>query len=106
MALNDYVVNHTANDPPLAAPTTSETIDAPDDSTYLMVVNGVTSTTVTVVQPGNDAIGEPKPDKVVVFASDTRLIKVDRRYKDVGTGKATVTITPITTVTACILRMQ
>lgn len=109
MALAKYVLSHTNNNPDsvAAAPTVSETIVAPDDNTFLVVIIGVTATTVTIVAPGNNGIGEPQPDKVLTGLTSTRrVIKVDRNYKDSGTGGAGVTFSQVTNVTAYELRTR
>lgn len=105
MALAETFFTHTVNTLAAAAPTTSETITSPDDNTFLYVVVGGTATTITIVTPGNDAIGEPNPDKVFTSISNvTKLIKVDRNYRDPATGNCPITFSQVTGVTALVIR--
>lgn len=106
MALNDSAANYAGTTPTLAAPTTSETIIAPDDRTGLLVVIGATATTITIVRPGNDAVGVAVPDQTIgPLTNTTRLIKVDANYVDRSTGNAAVTFSQVTGVTASVVRI-
>jgi hypothetical protein len=83
-----------------SAPTTSESFLTPDDNSWLFVDVGVTATTITIVRPGNDAVGVAVTDKVIgPLTSVKRFIKIDRRYKDPTTGNATVQFSQVTNVT-------
>lgn len=105
MALADHTIGYAATDPALAQPGTSETIVTPGDDTLLMVVIGSTATVVTIVRPGNDAVGVAVPDQVSgSLTSVTRFFKVDRNYRDPTTGNATVTFSQVTGVTAAVVR--
>jgi len=107
MALNDVQVGYTGTTPgaSLAAPTTVETILAPDDRTYLLVTVGATATTITIDGKGNAINGTAVPDLVFsALTSTTRLIKIDRQYQDPADGNADVTFSQVTAVTACVVR--
>ena len=107
MALNDLTVGYDGVGPTLAAPTTTETIAAPDDHTALLVVIGGTPTTITLVRPGTDNVGVAVPDKAIgPLSNTTRLIKVDRNYRDPATGDATVQFSQVTGVTASVVRTR
>ena len=106
MALNDHRATYAGTGPTLAAPTTSETILAPDDRTGLLVVIGATATTITIVRPGDDVVGVAVTDQVIgPLTSTTRLIKVDANYVDRSTGNAAVTFSQVANVTASVVRI-
>jgi hypothetical protein len=90
-----------------AAPTTSETI-VPDDRVTYVVVIGATSTTVTIVVPGN-TFGQANPDVVVLNAATntTRYIAGlgNPALADPVTGLITVTFSNVTNVTAALVRV-
>lgn len=107
MALNDHTIGYAGAGPTLAAPTTSETIIEPDDHTAVLVVIGATATTITVVRPGVDAVGVAITDQVIgPLTNVTRLIKVDRNYRDPATGNATIQFSQVTAVTATVVRTR
>jgi hypothetical protein len=104
MALLTKILDYSTNTP-LAAPTVSESIPDPGPGVFLLVVNGATPTTLTLVAPGNLATGVANPDTVVaIAASSTYLLRVDGNYRDPSTGAAAITFANVTTVTASIIR--
>lgn len=90
---------------PLAAPLVNETISDPGPGVFLLIVNGATASSLTLVTPGNLQTGVAVPDTVVTLTANTTfLIRVDGNYRDPATGVATVSFTNVTTVTASIIR--
>jgi hypothetical protein len=90
----------------LAAPTVSETISAPTEKTYIVIVNGATASSVTFVVPGTDDFGVARPDVTIALPASAVLIqKIGRKYKDPATSNATMTFTNVTTVLACRLEV-
>lgn len=90
----------------LAAPTTAETITSPTSKTHLLIQNGATPSSITIVVPGTDTQGIARPDVTLVIGANTvQLIKIGREYKDPATGNATLTFTNVTTVLAARLEI-
>lgn len=108
MALNDFTVTHGSHTPTFAAPTAAEEITAADDRTYLAVIPGATATTVTLVGKGTTRYGEPMPNKVfsALTGTNPRFFKIDKQFRDLADGKADVQFTPLTTVTATVIRFR
>jgi len=107
MALNDVAVGYAGTTPgaSLIAPTTAETIVAPTDATYLLVVIGATATTVTLLGKGTTRYGVANPNLVLSgLTSTTRLIKIDKQYRDPVDGNADITFSQVASVTACVVR--
>lgn len=106
MSLAEYVIDYDGDGPTPAQPTTSETISNVNNHTALEVTVGGTATTVTVVRPGNDAVGTAVPDKAYgPLTNVRRQFKVDRNYID-SDGLVTVQFSQVTGVTAVVLRMD
>jgi hypothetical protein len=105
MALNVHAPTFTGTGPTLAAPTTSELVDA-SGPTLLMVAVGATATTITVVVPGTDQYGLTKPDVVIgPLTSVTRLIRLDASMADPATGLVTVQFSQVAGVTASLVKL-
>lgn len=106
MALADVRASYAGTTSTQAAPTTSETILAPDSRTLLCVTIGGTATVVTLVRPGNDVVGVAVTDVVSAsLTSVTKWFKVDEQFIDPTTGNATVTFSQVTAVTAQVVRI-
>lgn len=106
MALNDVRASYLGTTSTQAAPTTSETILAPDRYTLLCVTIGATATVVTLVRPGTDEVGVAVTDVVSAsLTSVSKWFKVDEQFIDPTTGNATVTFSQVTAVTAQVVRI-
>ncbi len=91
--------------PTFAAPTASDTI-TPDTGLILYVKNGATSSTVTVVVPGNQFYsGTATTDLVATFASSERAFYIPKEIADPTTGLITVTYSSTATVTVALLKI-
>lgn len=91
--------------PSFAAPTTSDTI-TPDSGLILYVKNGATSSTVTVVIPGNQAYsGAATTDLVATFSNSERAFFIPAYLADPATGLITVTYSSVATVTAALFKV-
>jgi hypothetical protein len=91
--------------PAFAAPTVSDTI-AYTSGLILYVKNGATSSTVTVVVPGDQVYsGTAKTDLVATFASSERAFFISPEAVDPATGLVTVTYSSVATVTAALLKV-
>ncbi len=91
--------------PSLTQPTTSDTITA-DSGLFLWVENGATSTTVTVVVPGNqDYSGAAKDDLTATFSNATRVFYIPSSIADPSTNLVTVTYSDVTTVTSGLFKI-
>jgi hypothetical protein len=100
--LADAVVTPTA----FAAPTVSEAIASAGPGVYLWVKVGATATTVTVVRPGNNKLGDAVADYTTgALTSQERIIPITRDLKDTATGLVTVTFSQVASVTACLIRV-
>jgi hypothetical protein len=91
--------------PTFSAPTTSDTIRY-EDGLWLHVKNGATSSTVTVVVPGNQPYsGSAKTDLVATFSNGDRIFYIDAEAVDNATGLVTVTYSSVATVTAGLFKI-
>jgi hypothetical protein len=91
--------------PSFAAPTVSDTI-TPDSGLLLYVKNGATSSTVTVVVPGNQAYsGIAASDLTATFSNGERAFYIPPFIADPSTGLITVTYSSVATVTAALLKV-
>ena len=89
--------------PAFAAPTVSDTI-TPDSGLLLYVKNGGTSTTVTVVVPGNQVYsGAATTDLTATFSNGERVFYIPSFIADAGV--ITVTYSSVATVTAALLKV-
>jgi hypothetical protein len=88
-----------------STPTTSDTI-TPDSGLILDVVIGATSTTVTMVVPGNQPYtGTAITDQSTGAVTNTRRhFAITRDLVDPATGLVTVTYSQTTNVTAALLK--
>lgn len=106
MAIAEYALGYTdtGSEAAFVAPTLTNSVPNPSRGVILAWKNGATSTTITIVRPGNDEIGEPRPDKVIAVAASGRgFVKLDEQYRD-GNGNAVVDFANITTITALVIR--
>lgn len=88
----------------MGTPTTNETISAPSPGTNLLVTVGATTTTITVVRPGNFDAGDAITDfSTGAIVSTNRIINVDRLYQGT-TGTVNVQFSQVTNVTAILVR--
>jgi hypothetical protein len=72
----------------------------------LYVKNGATSSTVTIVVPGDQVYsGTAKTDLVATFASAERAFYISPEAVDPATGLVTVTYSSVATVTAALLKV-
>ncbi len=91
--------------PSFAAPTVSDTITA-DSGLILYVKNGATSSTVTVVVPGNQVYsGTAAADLVATFSNGERVFYIPPFIADPATNLITVTYSSVATVTAALLKV-
>lgn len=91
--------------PTFAAPTTSDTISY-TSGLILYVKNGATSSTVTVVIPGNQPYsGVATTDLIATFANSERAFFIALDAVDLTTGLVTVTYSSVATVTAALLKI-
>lgn len=91
--------------PTFAAPTVSDTI-SPDQGLLLYVKNGATSSTVTIVVPGNQEYsGAAKTDLVATFSNGERVFYIPTNIADPTTGLISVTYSSVATVTAALLKV-
>lgn len=91
--------------PTFAAPSSSDTI-TPDTGLILYVKNGATSSTVTVVVPGNQPYsGVATTDLIQTFANGERVFYLPREIADPTTGLITVTYSSTATVTVALLKI-
>lgn len=91
--------------PSFAAPTASDTI-AYTSGLLLYVKNGATSSTVTVVVPGNQVYsGTAKTDLVATFSNGERVFYISQEAVDTSTGLVTVTYSSQATVTVALLKV-
>jgi hypothetical protein len=92
--------------PSFTAPTTSDTITY-QAGQWLHVIVGATSTTITVVVPGNQEYsGVAKTDNVVTSVTNTqRIFALPLEAVDPATGLITVTYSQVTNVTAGLFKI-
>lgn len=91
--------------PSFAAPTVSDTILA-DSGLILYVKNGGTSSTVTIVIPGNQPYsGAATTDLTATFSNSERAFYIPTFVADPTTGLVTVTYSSVATVTAALLKI-
>lgn len=91
--------------PSFAAPTVSDTI-TPDSGLILYVKNGATSSTVTIVVPGNQVYsGTATTDLTATFSNSERAFYIPEYLKDPTTGLISVTYSSVATVTAALLKV-
>lgn len=83
----------TGTSPTFTAPTSSDTIAPTDRGVYLVRTTG-TATTVAFVIPGNDELGQARPDpSSTLAATDVRAFPLTAyaKYADATTGLLTIT---------------
>lgn len=91
--------------PSFAAPTVSDTIEY-TSGLILYVKNGATSSTVTVVVPGNQVYsGTAKTDLVATFSNGERAFFISQEAVDSATNLVTVTYSSVATVTVALLKV-
>ena len=89
----------------LATPTASDTITA-DSGLVQWVANGATSSTVTVVIPGNQPLsGVATTDSIQTFSNRVRAFYISPAFADPATGLITVTYSSTATVTVALLNI-
>jgi hypothetical protein len=83
----------TGTSPTFSAPTATDTIAPTDRGVYIVRTTG-TATTVTLVVPGNDELGQARPDPASTLgATDVRAFPMTayQKYADPTTGLLTIT---------------
>lgn len=93
--------------PSFTTPTTSDTI-TPDSGLILYVKVGATSTTITVVVPGNQPYsGTVTTDSVVTSVTNTERVWYlnPTILTDPSTGLITVTYSQVTNVTSALIKI-
>jgi hypothetical protein len=91
--------------PSFAAPSVSDTITY-TTGLVLYVKNGATSSTVTIVVPGDQVYsGTAKTDLVATFSNAERAFYISPEAVDPATGLVTVTYSSVATVTAALLKV-
>jgi hypothetical protein len=91
--------------PTYTTPGASDTI-AYTSGLLLYVKNGGTSSTVTVVVPGNqEYVGTANPDLVATFSNSERAFVLPLILVDPATGLITVTYSSTATVTTALLKI-
>lgn len=103
--MTPQVVSAAGTTPTFAAPTASDTI-TPDTGLILYVKNGATSSTVTVVVPGNQPYsGAATTDLIQTFSNGERAFYIPPGLQDPATGLITVTYSSTATVTVALLKI-
>ncbi len=103
--LAPQTVSAAGSTPTFAAPTVSDTIAA-DTGLILYVKNGATSSTVTVVVPGNQPYsGAATTDLIQTFSNGERAFFIPVALQDPATGLITVTFSSVATVTVALLKI-
>lgn len=102
MAINFDVLSTAVLTPTTyVAPTTNETISSPGPGRYVHLKVGATTTTFTLVRPGNNLAGDAVADYTSGNLVNTeRLIPITLEYRDPSTGTANLQISQVTGVTA------
>jgi hypothetical protein len=93
-------------EPTFAAVNSSDTIGY-TSGLLLYVKVGGTTTTVTLVVPGNQVYSGVAKDDVAVASlqNEERVFRIDREAVDAATNLATVTYSQTTAVTAALLKI-
>ena len=111
LTTQNIVVAGTA--PTLVAAAASDTAEVGSgQNTFALYKNtGAAEVTITVVAPGNNSYGSANPDPEYTLADGPgtptwRWIPLRKEYDAAdGTGRCTITATPVTDLTVAIVRM-